>query len=106
MKELDLKVKVFADGADLEDIRALTSHPYVKGFTTNPTLMRQAGVTDYEAFAKQVLEVVPDRPVSFEVFADDLDEMEKQARTISSWGAHVNVKSRLLTPKGNLLAVS
>lgn len=100
MKALDLKVKIFADGADLDDIRALHSQPQIKGFTTNPTLMRHAGVADYETFAREVLEVVTDKPVSFEVFADDLDEMERQARVIASWGANVNVKIPVTNTKG------
>ena len=70
-----LKIKIFGDGADLISIRSLYSQPYIKGFTTNPTLMRQAGVDDYKAFALQVLQVVPDRPVSFEVFANDIAGM-------------------------------
>ena len=87
-----LRVKIFADGADLAGIRAMAATPWVRGFTTNPTLMRKAGVRDYREFALQVLEAVPDRPVSFEVFADDLDEMERQAREIARWGLNVNVK--------------
>ena len=87
-----LSVKIFADGADLAGIRAMAATPWVRGFTTNPTLMRKAGVRDYREFALQVLEAVPDRPVSFEVFADDLDEMERQAREIARWGVNVNVK--------------
>lgn len=90
----NLAVKLFADGADLESIAKLYADPMmmIKGFTTNPTLMRKAGVTDYEAFAKAVLDEVPDRPVSFEVFADDHAEMEAQAKRIQSWGANVFVK--------------
>lgn len=88
----DLKIKIFADGADLAGIKAMYQKPWIKGFTTNPTLMRKAGVTDYKGFALQVLEAVSDRPVSFEVFADDFDEMERQALEIASWGANVNVK--------------
>ncbi len=100
MKKPDLKVKIFADGANLEDISTLASQTYISGFTTNPTLMRQAGVRDYESFARQVLEIITDRPVSFEVFADDLDEMEQQARAISSWGPNVNVKIPVTNTKG------
>ena len=88
----DLRVKIFADGADLDGIAKMYANPLIKGFTTNPTLMRKAGISDYEAFARKVLTVVPDRPVSFEVFADDFDAMEKQARVIASWGKNVNVK--------------
>lgn len=87
-----LRTKIFADGAELESMRALAREPYIKGFTTNPTLMRKAGVSDYRAFAKQVLAAIPDRPISFEVFSDDFDEMERQAREIATWGDHVYVK--------------
>ena len=87
-----LKVKLFADGADLDGMLAMYRLTYIKGFTTNPTLMRKAGVTDYKAFARRVLAAIPDRPVSFEVFADDLAEMEQQARRIAAWGKNVNVK--------------
>jgi transaldolase len=88
----DLKVKLFADGADIAGIREMYANPLIRGFTTNPTLMRKAGVTDYKAFALDVLAAVPDRPISFEVFADDFDAMERQAREIASWGPNVNVK--------------
>ncbi|MBV8170204.1 MAG: transaldolase [Alphaproteobacteria bacterium] len=96
----DLRVKIFADGADLPGITKLYANPVIKGFTTNPTLMRKAGVTDYAAFAREILKVVPDRPVSFEVFADDFPEMERQAHEIASWGANVNVKIPVTTTKG------
>lgn len=95
-----LGIKIFADGAFLEDIRALNEHPLVQGFTTNPTLMRQAGVTDYEGFAHQVLETITDKPISFEVFADDLDTMAAQARKIASWGPNVNVKIPVTNTQG------
>ena len=88
----DLTVKVFADGADLAGIVALAANPAISGFTTNPTLMRAAGVSDYEAFAKEVLAEIPGRPISFEVFSDDFDEMAEQARHIHSWGDDVYVK--------------
>jgi transaldolase len=88
----DLRVKIFADGADLQSLRQLASDPRIKGFTTNPTLMRSAGVRDYRAFAAAVLDVVGGRPVSFEVFADDFETMELQAREIASWGPNVFVK--------------
>jgi transaldolase len=88
----DLKIKIFADGADLAEIVKLARDPMIKGFTTNPTLMRASGVSDYRAFAKEVLAAVPDRPVSFEVFADDFPTMEAQAREIASWGPNVYVK--------------
>jgi transaldolase len=96
----DLKIKIFADGADLDGIRTMYANPLIKGFTTNPTLMRMAGIEDYEFFAKSVLEVVTDRPVSFEVFADELSEMEAQARVIASWGPNVNVKIPVTNTKG------
>ena len=88
----NLKTKIFADGADLEDIAKLAANSVIQGFTTNPTLMRKAGVTDYRAFALDVLSIVPERPVSFEVFSDDFDEMEQQALEISSWGSNIYVK--------------
>jgi len=88
----ELKIKIFADGADLAGIKAMYAKPWIKGFTTNPTLMRKAGVSDYKAFAHEVLRAVPDRPVSFEVFTDDFDGMVDQAMEIASWGPNVNVK--------------
>jgi len=87
-----LKVKLFADGADLAGMKEMAANPMIKGFTTNPTLMRKAGITDYKAFARDVLAAIPDRPVSFEVFADDFGQMEGQAFEIASWGKNVNVK--------------
>jgi transaldolase len=74
----DLKVKIFADGADKAAMLQLYAQPYIRGFTTNPTLMRKAGITGYESFARDILEAIPDRPISFEVFADDFTEMERQ----------------------------
>lgn len=88
----DLRVKVFADGADVAGCRGLAANPLIKGFTTNPTLMRKSGVSDYAAFATELLEAIHDRPISFEVISDDVDEMEYQARLIASWGANVYVK--------------
>ena len=88
----NLRTKIFADGAELESMRALAREAYIKGFTTNPTLMRKAGVSDYRAFAKQVLAAIPDRPISFEVFSDVFEEMERQALEIATWGEHVYVK--------------
>ena len=96
----DLKVKIFADGADYEGIVKMSKNPAIKGFTTNPTLMRKAGVSDYEAFARKVLAAIPDRPVSFEVFADDFASMAEQARTIAAWGPNVNVKIPVTNTKG------
>jgi transaldolase len=95
-----LKIKIFADGADFDGIMAMSAKPFIKGFTTNPTLMRKAGVADYEAFGRKVLAAVPDRPVSLEVFADNLDGMERQARRIASWGANVNVKIPVMNTRG------
>ena len=88
----ELSVKIFADGADLAAMRILYQRPYIRGFTTNPTLMRKSGITNYESFARDVLQAIPDRPISFEVFSDDFDEMERQARLIASWGPNVYVK--------------
>ena len=95
-----LKVKLFADGADLAAMVDMYRNPLIRGFTTNPTLMRKAGVVDYAGFARQVLDAIPDRPVSFEVFADDLNAMERQARVIANWGANVNVKVPVTTTTG------
>jgi transaldolase len=99
-KLADLKVKIFADGADLDGIKAMYAKPWIKGFTTNPTLMRKAGVVDYKSFALQVLQMVPDRPVSFEVFADAFDEMVGQALAIASWGRNVYVKIPVTNTQG------
>jgi transaldolase len=93
VKPLDkLRVKLFADGADVASTLEVYRNPLIKGFTTNPTLMRKAGITDYKAFALELLTAIPDRPISFEVFADDFAEMERQAREIASWGDNVYVK--------------
>ena len=100
-----LSIKIFGDGADLASIKALYSQPHIKGFTTNPTLMRQAGVSDYKAFALEVLGSVTDRPVSFEVFADDIATMEAQAHEIASWGRNVNVKIPITNTRGESTAV-
>ena len=99
-KPPELSIKVFADGADLEAIAKLYEQPLIKGFTTNPTLMRKAGVSDYRTFAHAVLGVVPDKPVSFEVFADDYQGMRDQALEIGRWGANVNVKIPVTNTKG------
>lgn len=88
----DLAIKIFADGADVAGMLEMYALPYIKGFTTNPTLMRKAGVSDYRAFARSVLAVIPDRPISFEVFSDEFDEMERQALDIAGWGENVYVK--------------
>jgi transaldolase len=100
MRTVDqLKVKIFADGADKAGMLDMYKRPFVKGFTTNPTLMRKAGVTDYEAAAKDILAAIPDRSISFEVFADDFSEMERQARRITTWGKHVSVKIPITNTK-------
>ena len=88
----ELAIKIFADGADVAGMLEMYAKPYIKGFTTNPTLMRKAGVSDYRAFARSVLAAIPDRPISFEVFSDEFDEMERQALDIASWGENVFVK--------------
>ena len=88
----DLKVAIFADGAEKAGMLEMYAKPYIKGFTTNPTLMRKAGVSDYESFAREILQDIPDRPISFEVFADDFTEMARQARKIATWGKNIRVK--------------
>jgi transaldolase len=95
-----LRVKIFADGADAEAIAGLAARPYVAGFTTNPTLMRKAGVSDYRSFAREVLATVGGRPVSFEVIADEFGEMERQAREIGSWAENVYVKVPVTDTRG------
>ncbi|MGZ8735125.1 MAG: transaldolase family protein, partial [Acidimicrobiia bacterium] len=96
----DLSVKVFADGADLAEIRELAANRVIQGFTTNPTLMRKAGIDDYEGFARDVVIETGDRPISFEVFSDEFDEMHRQALKIASWGEHVNVKVPVTNTRG------
>lgn len=95
-----LRIKIFADGASRDGIVSLAANPLIKGFTTNPSLMRAAGVTDYEAFSRELLEVVPDHPISFEVLSDDFDEMERQALKIASWGPNVFVKIPVTNCRG------
>ncbi len=95
-----LNTKIFADGADLGVIERLCKNPLIRGFTTNPTLMRKAGVTDYEAFAYAALKLVGDRPISFEVFSDEFAEMERQARRIATWGTNVYVKIPVTNTRG------
>ncbi|MDQ1423665.1 MAG: transaldolase, partial [Acidimicrobiaceae bacterium] len=97
-------VKIYADGADLESMVALAEKPHIAGFTTNPTLMRKSGVSDYEGFARKVLETITDHPISFEVFADDAPGMLRQARLISSWGPNVYVKIPVTDTKRNSMA--
>lgn len=88
----ELNVKIFADGADKTGILEMYSNSFIKGFTTNPTLMRKAGISNYETFARDILQSIHDRPISFEVFSDDFDEMHEQALRIASWGKNVYVK--------------
>lgn len=95
-----LKVKIFADGADKAGILAMAKNPLIKGFTTNPTLMRKAGIVDYEGFAKDLLSTIKDRPISFEVFSDEFDEMFRQAQKIASWGSNVFVKIPVTNSRG------
>jgi transaldolase len=99
-----ISTRIFADGADLDAILALAADPRIEGFTTNPTLMRKAGLTDYAGFARRLLEQVTKHPISFEVFADDPDEMRRQARIISSWGENVYVKIPVTTTAGEPLS--
>ncbi len=94
------KVKIFADGADMEGILRLANDPRIAGFTTNPTLMSQSGISEYEGFARKILDHVVDRPVSFEVFSDEFDEMVRQARRIASWGPNVVVKIPITNTRG------
>jgi transaldolase len=95
-----LKIKIFADGADKDGMLELYHNPIIKGFTTNPTLLRSAGVVDYQSFALDVLRGIPDRPISFEVLSDEFGEMEAQARQIAGWGENVYVKIPITNTKG------
>ncbi len=96
-----LKVKLFADGADKAGILSLNSNPAIQGMTTNPTLMRKAGIKDYEAFAKDILQSVTSKPISFEVFSDDFPEMKRQALKIAAWGKNVYVKIPITNSRGD-----
>ena len=98
---LDLPIKIFADGADREGIAALNAKPYIKGMTTNPTLMRKVGIADYEEFARGVLEVVKEKPISFEVFSDEFAEMRQQALRIGKWQENVYVKIPITNTRGD-----
>ena len=95
----NLNIKIFADGADLQTFEKLNQNHIIKGFTTNPTLMRKAGIKNYKNFANEILDIVKTKPVSFEVFADDIKEMEDQALEISSWGKNVNIKIPITNTK-------
>lgn len=99
-----LNIHIFADGADLQTIDLMSRNPLIKGFTTNPTLMKKAGITDYKTFALDALKIVKDRPFSFEVFADDFLTMKKQALEIAGWGENVNVKIPITNTKGETAA--
>jgi len=99
----DLQVKLFTDGADKAQILDMAQKPWIKGFTTNPSLLRKAGVTDYEAYGRDLVAAVPDRHISFEVFSDDLPEMVAQARLITTWGGNVYVKLPVSTTRGEML---
>ena len=96
----DLKIKIFADGADIENIKTLSKNDLIKGFTTNPSLMKKKGIVNYKKFVREVLEITENKPVSFEIFADDIDEMEQQALEISKWGKNINVKIPITNTKG------
>jgi transaldolase len=101
-RALDLPIKIFADGADLQGIAELYRKPYIQGLTTNPTLMRKAGVTDYETFARAVLKEVKSKPISFEVFSDDFPEMRRQALKMRDWQDNVYVKIPITNTSGEL----
>ncbi|MDR1481579.1 MAG: transaldolase [Synergistaceae bacterium] len=97
----ELKIKLFMDGADVASMREIAArHPFVKGFTTNPSLMRKSGVADYYAFAREALVIAGDLPISFEVFSDDFEEMEREARVIASWGPNAFVKIPITNTQG------
>ena len=100
-EQKSLNVKIFADGADLDSILELADNPLISGFTTNPTLMRKAGVDDYEGFARKVLDHIVDRPVFFEVISDDFADMKRQALRIASWGPNVSVKIPVTNTSGD-----
>ena len=95
-----LKIKIFADGADIEDMKQTYREGIVCGFTTNPTLMKKVGITDYEAFAKEALKAITDLPISFEVFSDDFENMEREARKIASWGKNIHIKIPITNTRG------
>lgn len=100
MKGNDFKIKLFADGAEIKGMKEMYAAGYVSGFTTNPTLMKKAGVTDFEAFAREAVKEIPDLPLSFEVFSDDFETMEKEARKIGSLGNNVYIKIPVTNTKG------
>jgi len=96
----DLKVQIYSDGAKAEDLRKLSQDPLIKGFTTNPSLMRKAGVVDYEGFVREALSIVKDKPISFEVFADDFDGMKRQALKLAAMGDSIFVKIPITNTQG------
>lgn len=96
----DLKIKLFSDGADWDSMMKMYRDNVVEGFTTNPSLMKKAGVTDYESFARKLLQAIPDMPISFEVFSDEFDQMEKEARKIATWGSNLYVKIPVTNTRG------
>jgi len=102
-KLADLKIKLFTDGADKAQIVEMAKQPWIAGFTTNPSLLKKAGVSDYEAYGRDVVAAVPDRHISFEVFSDDIPEMVAQARVIATWGKNVYVKLPVTTTRGEPL---
>jgi transaldolase len=100
MKKIeDLKIKIFSDGADKKEMLDMNSKTFIKGFTTNPSLMRKTGIKNYETFAKDILSIIKEKPISFEVFSDDFDEMERQAMKIASWADNVYVKIPITNTK-------
>src|SRR6266403_1661268 len=99
----DLRVKLFTDGADKAQIVEMAAKPWIRGFTTNPSLLKKAGVSDYAAYARDLVAAVPDRHISFEVFSDDIPEMVAQARVINTWGSNVYVKLPVTTTHGEPL---
>src|SRR5688572_23106360 len=99
----DLKVKLFTDGADKAQILDMAKKPWIAGFTTNPSLLKKAGVGDYESYGRELVAAVPDRHISFEVFSDDIPEMVAQARIIASWGRNVYAKLPVSTTRGEVL---
>ena len=103
MKLSDLKVKLFTDGADIAQIREMAENSWISGFTTNPSLLKKAGVTDYERYGRDLVAAVPDRHLSFEVFSDDIPEMVAQARVIAGWGSNVYVKLPVTNTRGDTL---
>src|SRR4051812_22725362 len=103
LKLSDLNVKLFTDGADKAEIVEMAKRPWIRGFTTNPSLLKKTGVRDYEAYGRELVAAVPDRHISFEVFSDEISEMEAQARVISAWGRNVHVKLPVTTTNGEPL---